>query len=295
MNTHIRTLISVLIVMTMTLLSAEEIQAGGNVTVTGSYEYYLPPDVSEKVGRTRALEQARLQALANAFGTFLSSTTAMNQREDSSGASESFNVFSTADVAGVWMKTIEERVERRVVGDDIVLEAYVKGQARAREISSVEYDVEVGRVDDSERFIPASRFKDRERFDIRFVTPEAGYVAIYASDGVNDACRLLPEASANLAQPVRVERGEEYRFFEDSNPVMSLGPEEESAILRITILFQPESGAKPFRLPVDSSRVDSHGDVLGWSIGNGAYQTWLAKSLNDKSMQRRDINVTITK
>ncbi len=192
MNIHIRTLISVVVVMTITLLSAEEIQAGGNVTVTGSYEYYLPPDVSEKVGRTRALEQARLQALANAFGTFLSSTTAMNQREDSSGAAESINVFSTADVAGVWVKTIEERVERRVVGDDIVLEAYVKGQARAREISAVEFDAEVGRVDDSERFIPASRFKDRERFDIRFVTPEAGYVAIYASDGVNDACRLLP-------------------------------------------------------------------------------------------------------
>lgn len=285
----------VLIAVVLMLVSAIDSHAGKNVTVSGSYEYILPSDVSEKTGRARALEQARLQALADAFGTFVSSTTAMSQREDAAGLSENFILYSTADVAGVWVKTIDERVERRIVGGDIVLEAYVKGLARGRDISAVEFDAEVGRVDDMERFISASRFKDRERFDIRFVTPETGYVAVYASDGVSDACRLLPVASANLAQPVRVERGTEYRFFEDSNPVMSLGPDEGSAILRITILFQPDTGVRPFHLPVDSSRVDAQGDVLGWSISNTAYQTWLAKLLNDKAMQRRDINVTITR
>lgn len=269
--------------------------AGEAVTVTGSYVYVLPEDVPEKAGRVYALEHARLEALARAFGTFVSSTTSMSQHEDAAGFAESFNVFSTADVAGVWVRTLDERVERRLEGGDIVLEAYVKGTARKRDVANAEFEAVIGRVDDSMRFVPATEFSDRERFDISFVSPEDGYVAVYASDGVNDACRLLPDASANLSRPVRVERGTTYRFFEESNPVMSLGPDEQSAILRVTVIFQPDNGTRPFVLPVDSSRIDGNGDVLGWSIRNATYQTWLSKLLNERSVQRRDINVSIRK
>lgn len=184
-----------------------------NVTVSGRYRYYLSEEVPEKRGRAIAVEQAKLAALSDRFGTYIRSTTTNSSREDGNGLNDTFNLFSTADVAGIWVRTLDEHVERVVEGNDIVLEAYVRGEARERNIAAPCFEASVGRVDDSGQFIPADSFFDRKRFDLRFVSPEDGYVSVYASDGVNDACRLLPDPSCNLSQPVHIKRGEVYRFF----------------------------------------------------------------------------------
>lgn len=275
------------------LFAATESRADDTRVVSGSSVYIMSEDMSEKEAKARALEAARINALAESFGTFVNTSTSMTQREGSENSSESFSLYSTSDVAGIWIKTLEESVERHIQGRDIVIEAHVKGKARPREVAAPEFEAEVGRVDDSFRLIPATSFNNRERFDIRFVSPRSGYVTIYASDGVSDAARLLPEASANVAEPVYVERGREYRFFEDSSPVMALGPDEQNAILRITILFQPETKNNAFTLPVDASRVSEQGDILGWSVSQKTYQSWLGKMMNNPVTQRRDISVAI--
>lgn len=281
-------------VLAAIMLSTTHAFSRNEVKVKGSYTYYLPSDITEKQGRTHALEQAKIAALSEQFGTYISSgiiSTSANESGDN--VSESFNGYTTADVAGVWVKTTEEKVIRRVEGDDIVLEAFVEGLARDRNSSVAEFDAALGRVDDSNRFVPTTKFKNRERFDIRFSTPQDGYVAIYAFDGTNNAARLLPDAGANLAEPVAVRRGEEYRFFQDCTPVMSLEPDEQSATLRITLLFMPSDSNKPFVLPIDDCRMNASGDVLGFSITPKTYVEWLNRMMSNPEVQRRDIHAMI--
>lgn len=281
-----------LAVLALMMLPASLAFSRNEVKVKGSYVYYLPSDVTEKQGRAYALEQARIAALSEKFGTYISGTVSTSFSDNGELANESINGFSTADVAGVWIKTTDEKVTRRIYGDDIVIEAFVEGIARKRNTSVAMFDAEIGRVDDNNRFVPATNFKDRERFDIRFSTPQDGYVTVYAFDGTNDAARLLPEAGANIAEPVSVERGQEYRFFQDCFPVMSLGPDEQSAMLRITLLFVPADN-KPFVLPVDDCRMNASGDILGFSLTPKAYVTWLNRMMSDPAVQRRDIHATI--
>lgn len=279
----------ILISIIVALIYAAPSFSKGEVKVRGSYRYYLPSDVTEKQARAYALQQARIMALGESFGTYISGTTTSLTTDDS----ERFHEFSTIDVAGVWIKTTSEKVERRIEGEEIVIDAYVEGLARKRDTAVPEFDVALGRVDDSNRFIPATIFRNRERFDIRFSSHQDGYLAIYVFDGINNVARLLPEASANLAEPVPVERGHVYRFFENCTPVMTLNDDEESAVLKITMLFRPADGRKPFILPIDHRRISVEGDVLGFDLSPKEYVDWINIMMSDPTVQRRDIHVSI--
>ncbi len=286
---RIRTILFLLLTLMFAILAS----AADKTTVTGRYTYFLPSDESEKAGRAYAIEMARLQALAENFGTYLSSTVTDSYSVSDKGERMDFTSFSTSDIAGVWLKTMDEKTEVSVEGNSIVIRAFVKGEARARDVSTAEFVATIGRVDDNGNFIPSKDFSDHERFDISFVCPRSGYLAIYSSDGVNNANRLLPLPNSPFADPIRVEGRREYRFFEDVSPKMTLEPEETSALLRLTFLFLPEGSSGSFVLPVDKSRVSPQGDILGWDVGNNQYQQWLGKLMNNPSLQRRDLIVHI--
>lgn len=260
--------------------------------VSGEAEFFLPADMSEKEGRRVVLEQARVNALASEFGTFVSSSAMSSAKAGRYGDEETFVSLSMSDIAGVWVKTLSEDVERSVQGRDIVLTARVKGKARSREIHAAEYAASVGRVGSAGEFVPATVYRDGERFDISFETPEDGWLAIYCSDGKSAANRLLPAPDANLAAPLKVRRGEKYRFFRDMRPVMALAPDEDMAVLRFTFLFLP-AGKKPLVLPMDEMRTDAAGDVQGFDITQTAYRQWLAKVQSTPGLQRRDIDIKI--
>lgn len=288
-------LVVVSTLLILSLIFPVVVDAWEKEVLSATIHYYMSKDETEKEGKVRAIENAKIKALADKFGTYINLTVNMTQRIDGLGESESYNSYSSTDVAGVWLKTIEERTDIYVEGNDIVIQAYVKGEARSRSITTPEFEVYVGRVDISGDLIPSTQFKNRERFDIFFVSPQNGYVAIYASDGKSDACRLLPEASSPITEPIYIEAHHRYRFFEDLHPVMSLGIDEESALLRITIIFLPAMKGKPFQLPIDSSKISPQGDVIGWLVGNESYNKWLGKIMSEPLLQRRDLVVSIKK
>lgn len=261
----------------------------------GTYDFYITEDITEREARTIALERAKVNALAEAFGTYISSSSTLTSKETSYGDSESFNAFSSADIAGIWVKTIDEKVQRNVIGDDIVLRASVKGMARPRDISSVEFEAVIGKVGSDGSFIPSNKFLHRERFDITFKSPLSGWLAVYASDGVNDAARLIPDVHDNLFEPVHVDANIEYRLFGNASPVMRLDTDEESALMRFTVVFLPENKGKPFSLPTDNLRTDDQGYLAGCNVSNDSYQKWLSRMMGNSHLQRRDILAKITR
>lgn len=261
--------------------------------VKAEYVYAISADETEKQAAAKALEQARLKAMADCFGTFVASNTVIKAANVDGKSSIDMSTLGTSDIAATWVETTYENTELMLVDSKPVIKATVAGRAKAIDVTTPQFETAVNRVMSDGSLQPSTDFKHRERFDISFVSPSDGYVAIYATDGINNAFRLLPEASANVAEPVRVERGQQYRFFSNSNPVMTLDPDEKSAVLRISVLFSNKK--KPFALPVDESSHSEHGDINGWIVTHQRYQSWLARMLNDNSTQRRDIFVSITR
>lgn len=263
------------------------------VTVKAQYDYVVSADETERQAIAKALNQARLKAVADRFGTFVASNTSIKIANSNGDGSIDMSTLGNSDIAGEWVETTYENTERMMLDGQLVIRATIAGKARAIDVTVPKFEATVNRVLSDGSITPASDFKHRERFDISFVSPEDGFVAIYATDGINNAFRLLPQASANVAEPMKVTRGTNYRFFSDSNPVMTLDPGEQSAVLRISVLFSTKN--KPFALPIDEMSLGEHGDVNGWLVTPQRYQSWLARMLKDNSTQRRDIYVSITR
>lgn len=272
---------------------ALNVLAAKPVKVQAEYVYVISPDETERQAIANAVEQARLKAMANRFGTFVASNTSIKTSNVNGNSNVDYSSLGSCDIAATWVETTYENTERLLFDGQPVIRATVAGRAKAIDVSAPQFEVSVNRVMSDGSLLPSTNFKHHERFDISFVSPTDGYVAIYATDGVNNAFRLLPEASANVAEPVKVERGTQYRFFSNSNPVMTLDPDENSAVLRISVLFS--SKKKPFALPVDESSHSEQGDINGWLVSPQRYQSWLSRMLNDNTSQRRDIFVSITR
>ena len=274
-------------------IAASLLSALSVVKVKAEYVYVVPSDETDRQASAKALECARLKALADEFGTFVSHSTSTVAANVDGVSAVSIAGLGSSDIAGVWLETIYENAAPEIVDGRLVIRATVRGKARARDVSAPEFEVQTMRYMHDGSLSPSDEFKHRERFDISFISPVDGYVAIYASDGINNAFRLLPDASANVAEPVRVSRGVEYHFLENSNPVMTLDPGENSAMLRISVIFTPKK--KAFTLPVDESRLSKQGDVNAWLVSQERYRSWLSKMLNDSATQRRDLFVSITR
>lgn len=186
--------------------------------VSGKYVFYPPSTMSIDEAKSEAIKRARLQALADAFGTIISQTS--NTVMTNNGGESSVDFFSSGvnEVMGEWIEDSEEpKVTIEYIDDTLVVTATVKGKGRPLSKTLIPIMAKVLRNSTDENN-ESDSFLNGDSMFLSFQTPVNGYLIVYLIDHATDQvfC-LLPYASSSLPS-YQVDQDKRYVFFTDKKP-----------------------------------------------------------------------------
>lgn len=263
------------------LASAQDVR-----TVEAEYVYNVPEDVSLAEAKKRVLDYAKIQAIADAYGTVVSQTNTTTMTNRNGVSSVDFLSIGGSDVKGEWIETIgQPEYQTNLISGELIVSVRVKGKIRELITNAVDFKVKVLRNGTEDRF-ESEKFNNGDHFYLSFTSPIAGYLAIYLVDVGNDAICLLPyQGQQNGIYTIKA--NQRYVFFstEDATPVekplvdlynmTALYPVEQN---QVYVIFSPQ----PFVKATDSSGAGELRQLKGED-----FQKWLAKC------RKRDVNMTV--
>lgn len=261
------------------------------IKVSGEYSYHAPIDVSIEQAKAIALERARLQCLADEFGTIVNQSNSTIIRTSNGQTDMSQFSLGGTEVKGEWLGDLRApvyQIRYDEVNECNIVHVRVVGKARA--ITGAKIDIESkilcnGHSARHEREV----FYEGDQLFMSFLSPVDGYLCVYLVDEEANAFCLLPyETDSNGSQ--RVQSNKNHIFFSkqlSTNPelvdeyVMSCAHDNESNVFYI--IFSPNS----FTKSVDYSSYTSLQQLSYEDM-----QTWLL-DVQSKDAQLQVIRKTI--
>lgn len=245
-------------------------------SVCGTYTYYAPENISLSEAKRIALERAKLQALADEFGTVISQLNTSVTKDENGKADSRFFSLSGTEVKGEW---IEDKGEPEYTFDTdketgtLVVSCSVCGKAREIVSARTEFIAKVLR-NGTDAQNESETFRSGDDMFMLFQAPVDGYVAVYLIDETPAAYCLLPyRKDGDGQQPV--EHGKSYIFFSPrqagGNPdivdeyTLTCSKEEEHN--QIYIIFSP----RPFTKALDYQQKETIPRELDFE----AFNKWL--------------------
>lgn len=263
-------------------------------SVTGIYTYYGESHESRKDCERRALELAKVQALADEFGTTVTQNVMQNDVRGQSGEHTFFSALSESEVKGEWISD-DGKPEYEIAYDkdyNLIVKCKIKGKARRISNHAVDFKASVLKNGTEPRF-ESTEFKQGDDMFLSFSTPVDGFLAVYLVGEDNVAYTLLPYM-ADSEGIAKVKKNRDYIFFSKDHktgivPVdefrMSAATEVEYN--RMYVVFSPEEFIKA----VDgaSSQADKPR-----ALPYEDFSSWLRKCRKrDDRMSVKTFNLTI--
>lgn len=258
-----------------------------SVNLCGNYIYYPPETLSLVEAKRIAAERARLEALADEYGTLIFQNTLTYMKNMEMQSSTDFLSLTMSEVKGEWLGDIKDPDYRLYVEKDVlVIEAKVCGKAREIRRSPVNFDAKALRNGDNIRFESAD-FREGDNLYLYFKSPSDGYLAVYLIDEAEKAYRLLP-ALFSKEDSRRVESGKEYVFFKTSE-----GTSKNNAAIKYRLtcsksveynLLYVVYSKNPF-VRVNDTYEPSCGQPS--NLSNKKFQKWLLEN------RQRDLNMQV--
>jgi len=277
------------------MVSVLGVFAQKTLTVDAEYTYRAPEDVALSQAKRTALDRAKIQAIAEAFGTIVSESNTLRMSNKNGQSDVDFMSISGSDVKGEWIETIgDPQYQIEYDGETLVVTAKCKGKIREIVGNEVDFQVKVLRNNTDDRS-ESDVFFSGDNFYVSFTSPVAGYVAIYLVDVGNMACCLLPY-QAQQDGIYSVKANQRYVFFnvDEAQPVekpivdlyrmTTLFPIEQN---QVYVIFSPQ----PFVKATDAVGKGQLRELKG-----DEFQKWLAKCRKrDTSMSVKMIPIAIKK
>lgn len=247
--------------------------------VEAEYTYVTSFEMSVAEAKRIATERAKLQALADEFGTTISQTNSTHINSSNSSSTLDFLSIGSSEVKGEWLSDTKAPVyEVSFTDDNLIVKVSVWG--KAREIVSASVDVSAMLLrNGKERKFESDDFRDGDDVYLSFRSPVDGYLAVYLVDESSTAYRLLPYSGANDgAQSVKA--GIDYLFFDSE---MAATEQERNLIDELTITTSKNVehnevyilfSSRPFVKPNDSSTDE----LIPRSLNAEDFQKWMAKN-----------------
>ena len=245
------------------------------INVSGEYTYYAPIHISIEQAKAIALERARLQCLADEFGTVVNQANSTLIRTSEENTEVSHFSLGGTEVKGEWLGDWKKPIYQ--IRYDEVNECnivYVKVFGKARAISGSKIDVSAkilcnGVTPRHER----EEMYEGDQLFLSFMSPVAGYICVYLVDEEANAYCLLPyESDATGSQ--QVEANKQHVFFSrhlSENPaevdeyVMSCSHDGELNVLYI--LYSPNKFSKAVDHTTHTSlRELSYEQLQAWML-----------------------------
>lgn len=255
-------------------------------TVEGEYTYHAPENVTLEEAKRIALDRAKIQAIADAFGTIVSQTNATHVQNRNGNSDIDFLSIGGSEVKGEWIETVGEP-QYNISYEQGMLVVKVSVKGKAREIVSAQIDIKakVLRNGTEDKF-ESDEFRDGDDLYLSFVSPVSGYLAVYLVDAEQKAYCLLPYRSQTDGI-YKVEANRRYLFFniKDAPPQERQYVDEyvmtcsrSSEYNQIYIIFSPQ----PFAKAADNASAE----LLPRELGLEDFQKWSTKcNIKDNKMQ----------
>ena len=195
-------------------------------TVCGETRYVVPETQSLSEAKRTAIERARLQALADEFGTVVTQTNTTAMHTTNGQTNSTFNSFSGNDVRGVWEEdTKEPEIKVLYENEVMVIHAKVCGKARELKSNQVELKIETlsygphhGNRHPTRPGEVTTQFRNNDFFGVHFKSPVNGYVALFIRDDNNDIVYTqLPYENSNGSARA-VKSNQDYTFLNNQDP-----------------------------------------------------------------------------
>lgn len=265
-------------------------------TVEAEYTYYAPENITLEQARRTALKRAKIQAIADEFGTIISQSNA-TRIENKNGVSQTdFLSIDVSEVKGEWIETLSEEMDNPVFeGGMVIIKCRVKGKAREIMTAQIDFRAKILRNGVEDKYEDCN-FRSGDDLYLSFQSPVKGNLAVYLVDDDRQAFCLLPYRNqADGIYPVKA--NQPYLFFNER-----LAPQEERSYVdeynmtckrssehnQIYIIFSPNHFAKA----VDNNTNES----LPRQLSYKDFNQWLVKCRkHDKDMNMKMIPITITK
>lgn len=258
--------------------------------VSGSYTYYIPYNVARDKAEQIAFERARIQAIADEFGTVMTQHSRIDLRSSNGNENSDFWSSASSLVKGEWVSTIgEPTFEPFIENGNFAIRCEVKGIAREITAPKAELDVRLlcnGTTDAYE----SSTFKSGDNCYLAFTTPVQGAIAVYLEDEAGNMFCMLPYY-AQTATCTPVSPGVRHLFFTSNDgdeEKYQLTTDKEIERNMLYVVFSQNDFIKP----IDKS----NGQELSLkTLSAENFRNWLQKSRAlDHTFQVVSIPITIT-
>ena len=255
--------------------------------VTATYTYHAPENVTLEQAKTTALDRAKIQAIADEFGTIVSQSNSTRIENRNGDSAVDFLSIGGSDVRGEWIETIgEPQYEIAYEQSMLVVKVSVKGRIREIVSAGIDISARILRNGTEDRF-ESEEFRSGDDLYLSFVSPVDGYLAVYLVDAEQRAYCLLPYRSQGGIYKVAANR--RYLFFNIKEAEAherqyvdeyTMTCERSLEQNQIYVVFSPQ----PFAKAADNATTE----LLPRELGFEDFQKWLAKS------RGKDINMQVT-
>lgn len=248
------------------------------MSVTGTYTYYAPENVTLEEAKRTALERAKQSAIADAFGTVVTQSNSTIITNENGKSGSRFLSLGGSEVKGEWIETTQEP-QYQISYDQGMLVVSVTVSGRIREIVSANIDIvaKVLRNGTEEKF-ESNEFRSGDDMYLYFKSPIDGYLTVYLLDETTqEVFSLLPyRASGDGAY--RIEHDKSYILFsakdESSKPNIvdeyTMTCSREKEFNDLYIIFSPNPFTK-------ANSKGARDEALPRQLGYEEFVKWLVK------------------
>lgn len=183
--------------------------------VSGEYTYYAPLNITPNEAIAAAIEKAKVQALADAFGTLVDMHSTSVIQNDNGKSSSNFFSLGESSVKGEWLgDTREPETEVKFEPGFMIAKAKVWGHAR--EIVSAPIEISAKLLKQTNGKYDEDQFHHGDQMYLSFKSPTKGYLAVYQMDEKGEVYCLLPYAEDDDGQfPIKANKS--YMLFSEKH------------------------------------------------------------------------------
>ncbi len=286
---NLRNLFIILLLMPLLSTFAQKMER-----VHGEYIYHIPDNVSLEEGKRTALERAKIQALADAFGTLVSQSNSTIVKNENGKSSVDFLSIGGSDVKGEWIETLgEPKFDIFYENNALIIKATIDGKAREIKNAGIDFEARLLRNGTDLKF-ESEEFRNGDDLYLYFKSPINGYLAVYLLDeSTQQVFCLLPYRSSG--EPAyTIVHDKPYVFFScqkaDGNPnevdEYTMTCEHSMEQNTIYIVFSPNMFAK--------ANTENEDAGLPRQLPLKDFQKWLGKcKAKDIKMKEKTKIITI--
>ena len=245
--------------------------------VSATITFYPPENLTVEEAKRNAIERARIQAIADEFGTTVSQTNITNINNDNSNSNVNFQSIGFSEVKGEWLvDTKEPELAISYEGNMLVITVTVWGKIREKKKADVDLSIKTLRYGNESEI-----FKNNDHFSVEFQSPIDGYLSIWLiDDKLQQSYCLVPYENENgVAREIKNRK--KYILLSTKDAIY---PYQEETILtassdrdinRLVVIFS----SNKFTIPLTET-----GEFVP-ELTTSKFEKWLQKNRNkDENM-----------